>query len=180
MKKIILLFAVAIATTTIACSKSESEPGIPGGPKTSVPEELTGNWMYGNFSMTEYWSQDPSEYLGPGVEMAFAFTFNSNGTYTQYFTASTVMSGVVTYQQSVTQGMVEVNTASKTIITHPSKTHYKRTSNGHVVEERDLTKEEVSGNTTYTYTTGTESNGTEALYLTLSGTPDALTFLKQE
>jgi hypothetical protein len=179
MKKLILLIAVAIATTTIACSKSESKPDIPDGPKTSVPEELTGTWMYGNFSTTEYWSQDPTEYLGNGLEMAFAFTFNSNGTYTQYFTSSSVLSGVVTYQQSVTQGTVEVNTTSKTIITHPSKTHYKRTSNGQVVEERDLSKDEVSGNTTYAYTTGTESNGTEALYLTLSGTPEPVTFLKQ-
>ena len=180
MKKLILLLAVAIATTTIACSKSESGPGIPDGPKTNVSEELTGTWMYGNFSMTEYWRQDPSEYLGNGLQMAFAFTFNSNGTYTQYFTSSSVMSGVITYQQSVTEGTVEVNTTSKTIITHPSKVHYKRTSNGQVVEERDVTKDEVSGNTSYTYTTGTESKGTKALYLTLAGTSDPLTFLKQE
>ena len=121
MKKSILLLAVVIATATMACSKSSSKPGGEDGPKTNVPAELTGNWMYGNFSMTEYWSQDPSEYLGNGLEFAFAFTFNANGTYTQYFTGSSVMGGVVTYQQSVTQGTMEVNTATKTIITHQSK-----------------------------------------------------------
>lgn len=179
MKKSILLFAI-VAATTIGCSKSSSNPGGSDGPKTNVPSTLTGNWMHGYFSMTEYWSQDPSEYLGNGLEFAFAFTFNANGTYTQYFTSSSVMSGVVTYQQSVTQGTVEVNTATQTIITHPSKTHYKRTSNGNVVEERDLTKAEIGGATSYTYTTGKEPAGTDALYLTLQGTVDPLTFLKQE
>lgn len=179
MKKSILLLAVVIATATMACSKSSSKPGGEDGPKTNVPAELTGNWMYGNFSMTEYWSQDPSEYLGNGLEFAFAFTFNPNGTYTQYFTASSVMGGVITYQQSVTQGTMEVNTATKSFITHPSKAHYKRTVNGQVAEERDLGKSELNGGT-FTYTTGNETNGTDALYLTLQGTEDPLTFLRQD
>ena len=178
MKKSILLLAVVIATATMACSKSSSKPGGEDGPKTNVPAELTGSWMNGNFSLTEYWSQDPSEYLGNGVEVAFAFTFNPNGTYTQYFTASTVVLGVVTYQQSVTQGTMEVDAATNTFITHPSKSHYRRTSNGQVEEDRDLAKSELNGATTYTYTTGKEPNGTEALYLTLQGTTDPLTFLK--
>jgi hypothetical protein len=179
MKKSILLFAVVLATMA-ACSKSSSTPGGTDGPKTTIPAEVTGNWMYGNFSMTEYWSQDPSEYLGNGLELAFAFTFNGNGTYTQYFTASSVMSGVVTYQQSVTQGTMEVDAVTKKIITHPSKAHYKRTVSGQVAEERDLTKTELGGASTYYYTTGNETNGTPALYLTLEGTPDPFTFLKKD
>jgi len=178
MKKSILLLAVVL-TTAVACSKSSSTPGGTDGPKTNVPVELTGNWMYGNFSMTEYWSQDPSDYLGNALEFAFAFTFNTNGTYTQYFTSSSATGGVVTYQQSVTQGTMEVNTAAKKIITHPSKAHYKRTVNGQVAEERDLSKNELSGGVYY-YTTGNETNGTNALYLTLEGTTDPLTFLKKD
>ena len=134
--------------------------------------------MHGNFSLTEYWSQDPSEYLGNGLELAFAFTFNADGTYTQYFTSSAVTAGVVTYQQSVSKGTVEVKSASQTIITHVTQAHYKRTSNGNVAEERDLDKDELSGPTQYTYVKGTEPNGAEALYLTLEGTTEPLTFLK--
>lgn len=178
MKKLTLLLAVVIATATMACSKSSSKPGGEDGPKTNVPAELTGNWMYGNFSMTEYWSQDPSEYLGNGLEFVFAFTFNPNGTYTQYFTSGSAIGGVVTYQQSVTQGTMEVNTATKTFITHPSKAHYKRTVNSQVAEERDLGKSELNGGN-FIYATGNEINGTDALYLTLEGTNDPLTFLKQ-
>jgi hypothetical protein len=178
MKKLTLFLTVA--ATMIACSKSSSKPDMPETPRTEVPQELRGNWMYGDFSLTDYWSQDPSEYLGNGLELAFAFTFNADGTYTQYFTSSAVTAGGVTYQQSVSKGTVEVNSTSQTIITHVSEAHYKRTTNGQVVEERDLDKDELSGPTSYTYTRGTEPNGAEALYLTLQGTTQPLTFLKLE
>ena len=178
MKKLTLLFTALIAVATISCSKSSSNPGNPDSPQTTVPTELRGNWMYGNFSMTEYWSQDPEDYLGNGFEVALAFNFKADGSYTQYFTSSTVTLGVVTYHQSVTQGTVEIDEASKTIITHPGKAHYKRTANGKVEEDRDLGDNEMS-TSTYTYTTGKEPNGTDALYLTLSGTTDPLTFLKK-
>ena len=179
MKKLTLLFTALIAVATISCSKSSSNPRNPDSPQTTVPTELRGNWMYGNFSMTEYWSQDPEDYLGNGLEFAFAFTFNADGSYTQYFTSGSVTTGIVTYQQSVTKGTVEVNETSKTIITHPTKAHYKRTSNRQVVEERDLDDGELNGATTYTYSTGKEPNGTDAVYLTLSGTREPLTFLKK-
>jgi len=179
MKKLISLITLVMATATIACSKSSSKPGNPGTPQTNVPAALKGDWMHGDFSMTEYWSQDPDEYLGNGLEFAFAFTFNADGTYTQYFTSSSVMNGVTIYQQSVTKGTVEVNETSKTIITHPTKAHYKRTSNGQVVEERDLENNEMNDATTYSYATGVEPNGTGTLYLKLAGTNEPLAFLKK-
>jgi len=144
-----------------------------------VPAEIHGNWMYGNFSMTEYWNQDPADYIGNGMEYAFAFTFNANGTYTQYFTAGTVTGGVQTYQQSVSHGTIEVDPVAKVIKTHPSSAHYKRTVGGQVVEDRDMRKDELSTNNTYTYTTGVEPSGTDALYLTLNDTEAPLTFLRK-
>jgi hypothetical protein len=175
MKKSILLFAFVVAIAT-AYSKSSSTPGGVDGLKTDVPTEITGDSMYGNFSMTEYWNQNPADYLGNALEFAFAFTFNAGGTYTQYFTSSSVSNDITSYQQSVAQGTVEVDTATKTIITHPVKAHYKKTDNGHVTEERDLNRNELSG-ATYYYTTGIETSNTSALYLTLKGTNDPLTFL---
>jgi hypothetical protein len=177
MKQLILLLAVALTLTITACSKSDADN--PNSPRTDVPAELRGNWMFGNFSMTEYWSQNPGEYIGNGLEYAFAFTFNADGTYTQYFTSGSVSSGVQTYQQSVTNGTVEVDAVSKVIKTHPSKAHYRRTVDGQVAEDRDLSKEELSTNNSYTYTTGVEPSGTDALYLTLNGTDSPLTFLRK-
>ena len=179
MKRLLVLGSAVVALS-MSCNKSGSTPVIPSDlPRTDVPTELRGNWMHGEFSLTEYWGIDPSTYLGNALEFAFAFTFNSDGTYVQYFTSSSVMNGVTTYHQSVTHGTVEIEEATKTIKTHPASAHYKKTSNGRTLEDRDLLKEELSLST-YNYTTGAEPNGTRALYLTLKGTNEPLTFLKKE
>lgn len=172
MKKFFVLATVAIFTLT-ACTKDK-----PDGPRTDVPAELQSLWMHGYFSATEYWSQDPSEYLGNGLELAMAFQFNANGTYTQYFTARSYMAGGSTYHQSVTTGTVEIDPVAKTIITHPHKSHYKRTRNKQVEEDRDMRKDELDADN-YTYTTGVEAGGTKALYLKIAGSSSApLAFLQ--
>jgi hypothetical protein len=43
-----------------------------------MPANIPGQWMYGNFSMTEFWTQDGS-YSGNAVEVAVAFDFKANG-----------------------------------------------------------------------------------------------------
>jgi hypothetical protein len=174
MKQIFVLLAAAALFTLTACEK---EDDFKNSPRTSVPSELQGLWMHGQFSTTEYWSTDPATYMGNGFEVAFAFHFNGDGTYTQYFTSSSVVGGGVTYQQSVTKGTVEVDPVAHTIKTHALTSRYKRTRNGQTVEERDLTKKEARGTTKYDYDTGME-NGTEAIYLTLQGTTEPRTFLK--
>src|SRR4051794_33520025 len=175
MKRLILLWMVAMVSATVAYSRSYT--GNPDSSRTSVSEEVKGNWMCGHFSMTEYWSQNPVEYIGNGVEYAFAFTFNADGTYTQYFTAGSVTNGVRTYQQSVAKGTVEIDPVSKAIKTHATQVHYRRTVGKQIADDRDLEQREFSANNNYTYTRGQEPNGAAALYLTLAGTNSPLTFL---
>ena len=135
--------------------------------------------MFGNFSMTEYWSQDPYEYLGNGLQLAFAFTFfNADGTYTQYFTSSSVMNGATIYQQSVTKGTLEVDAENKIIKTYPYTSHYKRTQSGRVVEEKDMPTDKLTPSTYY-YDRGVETNGPQALHLKLDDTEEPLTFLQK-
>ncbi|TDH27303.1 hypothetical protein EXU57_06855 [Segetibacter sp. 3557_3] len=180
MKQVVLVLCVAAFFATSACEKTGDKPGEFGtGPRTNVPAALKGTWMYGKFSMTEYWSVDPSTYLGNGLEFAIAFTFHPDGTYTHYFTSRSVMAGFSTYNQSVTKGTVEIDEQNQTIKMHAATSHYKRTKNGRVEEDRDMRKEEVHGTTSYTYTTGKESSGTNALYLKLQGTATPLTFFQQ-
>ena len=180
MKTLFVMGVAFIAFATMSCKKSETTPRIPADmPRTDVPAALQGSWLHGEFSLTEYWSTDPSTYLGNGLEFAFAFTFKNDGTYVQYFTSSSVMNGVTTYHQSVTYGTVEIDEATKTIKTHPSSSHYKRTTNGTIQEDRDMRLDELHLST-YEYTTGNEPNGTSALYLTLENTTEPFTFLKQD
>ncbi|MBN9381031.1 MAG: hypothetical protein J0H74_09705 [Chitinophagaceae bacterium] len=181
MNRIILLAVVVLACLFGNCQKEKGKAdpdNFGNGPRTNVPVSLQGSWMYGYFSMTEYWSQNPAEYIGNGFQFAIAFKFNANGTYEQYFTSSTVSGTVVTYQQSVTKGTVEVDESAQTIITHANTAHYKETKNGQTTQERDLKKSELTATTKYTYESGTENNGSKAIYLKLNGTGNALTFLQ--
>jgi hypothetical protein len=184
MKKLILSAAIISAALFGACQKSKTatttaSAACPENPRTTVTAALQGNWMYGNFSMTEYWNQNPGDYLGNALQYAIAFKFNADGTYEQYFTSSSVSLGITTYQQSVTKGTVVIDEAAKTIKTYACSAHYKRTRNGQTVEERDPAKNELTLLTTYTYTKGIEPSGTKAIYLTLQGTTNPLTFLQK-
>lgn len=183
MKNLMIAAVVLLSAMTGACQQSKNRVNTGAicrdKPRATVPVSLRGNWMYGNFSMTEYWSQNPASYLGNALQYAIAFKFNADGTYEQYFTSSAVMGGVVTYQQSVTKGTVVVDATSGTIKTYACSSHYKRTKGGRTVEERDMQKQELTTLTSYTFNTGTEASGTKAVYLTLQGTNNPLTFLQK-
>lgn len=184
MKKFLLSAIIVSAALLGSCQKdkktnSSGSTACPENPRTSISAALQGGWMYGYFSMTEYWSQNPSDYIGNGFEFAIAFKFNADGTYEQYFTSSTVSGGVRTYQQSVSKGTAVLDEANKTLKTYACSAHYKRTRNNQTVEERDLLKSEITTLTTYSYTTGTEPNGTKAINLTLQGTASPLKFLQK-
>src|SRR4051812_40691434 len=122
MRNLFLFIMVAAVCSLAACAKDNLSDGIPANsPRTEVPGDLQHLWMYGHFSTTEYWTQDPSTYIGNAFEIAIAFQFHADGTYTHYFTSSSVVGGVTTYNQSVTTGTVEIDAVNKTITTHPFK-----------------------------------------------------------
>lgn len=184
MKKTTLLIVFITVASLFACGEDDflSESPIdkcPGNPKAPVSASFNASWMYGSFSMTEYWSQNPSEYIGNGFEMAIAFKFNSDGTYEQYFTSKTANLGVSTFHRSLTKGTVVIDETNKTIKTYACSAHYMRSKNGIAEENRDLNQNEMTLQSTYTYTLGTEPNGTKALYLKLNGSGSALTFLQK-
>jgi hypothetical protein len=181
MKSALLTAVVAFTTFLGSCQKSNKidDEAFGNGPKTEVPADLPGTWMYGNFSMTEYWSTNPSTYIGNAFEFAIAFKFNANGTYEHYFTSRTVSNGISTYHQSVTKGTIEIDKVNKRIITHAGSARYKRTQGGITQEDRNLSPNEITTTTTYEYTMGTEPNGVRAVYLKLNGTGSPLTFLQK-
>lgn len=181
MKKMFLLVLMVNLLMLGSCTKNDkgNPNNIPSDlPRTDVPATIQGTWMYGSFSMTEYWSQDPSEYIGNGFTMAIAFKFLNNGTYEQYFTSSSVVAGVTTFHQAVTKGTLVIDPVLHTIVTHPATSHYKRTRNRQVEEDRDMRKDEINS-VKYFYQAGVEPNGTSALYLALNANENPLTFLKK-
>ena len=184
MKKFLITAGIiALATTSFSQQSTKTQkvkyPVTTTSAETKSATSLQGCWMYGNFSTTEYWSVSPGKYLGNAFQFAIAFKFNVDGTNEQYFSSGTFTAGASTYHQSISKGKAIIDTVAKTITTYPSSAHYKRTRMGVVEEDRDMLPKEISNNTVYTYRKGKESNGTEAIYLTMLGTKDALAFLKK-
>jgi hypothetical protein len=178
------ILVLCIATLSFAQTKEKKryKPAsvTVASAETTIPADVQGTWMYGNFSTTEYWSKAPATYLGNALTFAIAFAFHADGTYDQYFTSSSVLGGIATYHQSFTKGRFTVNAEDHTITTIPSFSHYKRTKMGKTEEDRDMRPSEIAGSTTYTYKKSTEPNGTEAIRLTIQGTNSPLTFLKKQ
>lgn len=185
MKKVILTaFVLSLAIVGFSQRKAQKldKPSATttASAETSIPKELQGTWMYGNFSTTEYWSTSPGTYLGNALTFAIAFTFHADGTYEQYFTSSSVMTGVPVYHQSFTKGSFKVDEAASSITTTSLFSHYKRTRGSVTEEDRDMKLSELSASTTYRYKKGLEPNGTASIQLTITGSNSPLTFLKKQ
>src|SRR5215218_9039722 len=112
MRNAFLATAIVALFALTACEKDVKDEIPDNLPRTQVGTDLQALWMFGYFSTTEYWSTDPSTYLGNALEFAIAFQFNADGSYTHYFTSSSVQSGSKVYQQSVTKGTIEVDEAN--------------------------------------------------------------------
>ncbi|MFN8344548.1 MAG: hypothetical protein U0X91_06075 [Spirosomataceae bacterium] len=65
------------------CTKEDTLSDLGG----NIPAATVGKWMYGSFSMSDFWSYD-GQYQGKPFELAVVFDFKSNGTYEKYFIAS--------------------------------------------------------------------------------------------
>jgi hypothetical protein len=180
MKRILVL---SIVCFSLCCSCKKDSVKMPEqygeGPRTAAPPAMQGSWMYGNFSMNEYWSQNPADYLGNAFEFAIAFRLNENGTYEQYFSSRSVVGLTMIYHQSLSKGTIELNPSENSMITHANLAHYKRTVNGITVEDRDLENTEMTLTNHYTYELHTEINGTRAMLLKLNGEGNPLRFLKK-
>ena len=182
MKKILIFLFTFLLTGNLSAQKKTKPIPVKTSSITKIsaaPLEVQGSWMYGHFSMTEYWSTAPRTYLGNAFTFAIAFKFHADGIYEHYFTSSTVSGVWTVYHQSVTKGNFKVDEAAKTITTLPASAHYKRTKMGMTDEERDMRPDEITSGTTYQYTTGMEPSGTKAIYLMMPGTKNALAFLKK-
>ena len=158
MKKI--LFLPILLVVFFSCKKDDtgSPSNTPPGGSTT-PSEAVGDWLYGSFSMTEFWGYDGS-YLGNAFELSVAFTFNADGSYEQFFISQANNYGCSTQALSFYKGYVTFTDSSFT--THPSEGHFKGfysclpSSNF----DRDAEQSELTVQTYY-YEMETDSNGKE-------------------
>ncbi|WP_266366551.1 hypothetical protein [Tellurirhabdus rosea] len=120
MKKILAVL-LSLALFTTSCKKDGSVPE----PQGNTPSQAVGQWMYGSFSMSEFWSYD-GRYQGKPFELAVMFHFKSNGTYEKYFVASTRdYSGCQTQAFSSEKGRVKFDEDNGSFTTTPSEGTYR-------------------------------------------------------
>ncbi|NID12888.1 hypothetical protein [Fibrivirga algicola] len=119
--KTLFVTLLAVAALTTSC-KTNSRDVLPGG---SVDAQAVGKWMYGSFSMSDFWSYDGRN-LGKPFELAVVFDFKASGTYEKYFVAaaqdySSCRTEAFTYEK----GRVDFNEAERSFTTTPTEGQYR-------------------------------------------------------
>ena len=120
MKKVIFSFFILVSL--FSCKEDPITEATPDTPAGNVPSEAVGKWMYGTFSMSEFWAYDGS-YVGNAFELSVAFNFNADGTYEQYFAAQTNDWSCSTQSFSYFKGTVIFTDSSFTV--YPSEGNYR-------------------------------------------------------
>ena len=117
---------LAVMSIIIFISVSwQTAPGRPGTSYSRVPEELTGKWLNGTFSMSNWWSYDGKKYIGNPYNRSVAFHFTDNGE-VEFFLVIRTHSGycsteAFTYQK----GRVKFNEAGNSFTVFPEAGNYR-------------------------------------------------------
>nr|WKN38278.1 hypothetical protein K4G66_06130 [Tunicatimonas sp. TK19036] len=120
MKRVFLSLMISGITAFSSCIKDDPEPEAP---RTNVPTEMVGKWMYGSFNMIEFWNYDGS-YDGPGFQLAVVFDFKQGGDYEYYFMAEANSYGCKTDAFTYHKGTVEFNSNNSFTI-HPADGNFR-------------------------------------------------------
>ena len=120
MKKAI--FSFLIIASFASCKEDPITNVDPNNPNGHVVSEAVGQWLHGNFSMTEYWAYDGS-YVGNAFEQSVAFDFNADGSYEQYYAAQTNDWGCSTQAFSYSKGTVVFTDSSFTV--YPTEGNFR-------------------------------------------------------
>jgi hypothetical protein len=145
-KHLLLLFClVFFASCTI-----DDESDKPSTPKKDVPAEYAKSWLYGTFSMSEFWSHS-GEYLGNAFELSVAFKFTPDGNFEKYFVAQSRNYSCVTQAFTFAKGTVVFDEAAKTFTIYPTEGRYRGFDN--CIDknnlERPFKSEELKSETYY-------------------------------
>jgi hypothetical protein len=160
--KSIFMFSLCIATLiTVACSKSKGDNDIliPDTPRSEVPDELTGKWLNGTFSMSNWWSYDGKNYVGNPYSRSTAFTFLKNGEAEFFQVIKTFNGTCATEGFSYFKGTVKFNTADHSLTFYPQKGNFRGfySCAGSSNFNRAAKKEELNPITVY-WTRETDTN----------------------
>ncbi|SDK97317.1 hypothetical protein SAMN05421823_10432 [Catalinimonas alkaloidigena] len=159
-----LLGVVALGLMLSSCIEDDPAPQTP---RSEVPAKMQGQWMYGTFSMTDFWKYDGS-YVGNAFELAVAFDFKKNGEIEMYFMSSSAYYNCRTQAFTYEKGTVEFHD-NNSFTMHPTEGSYRGfyTCSPSQNFNRKAKPDELKASTYY-YTFETDEYGKEHLVIRFS------------
>lgn len=158
----LLVFAAALA----ACSDGNGTgPDNPSTPSTPVPDQLSGEWVYGNISPTNFWNDHTGQYSGNAYGIGVILDLKPNGRYTQMVYIYTQQYACSMQTWTHTEGTVTVNGGQ--ISFYPHKGNYKAadTCIGKNNFQRAMTGDEIASKQGETWAWEVDySSGQEKLF----------------
>jgi hypothetical protein len=116
-----LLFLILPALLTLACKKSDDfDPAT----QSKAPTEVAGKWMWGTFSMSNFWTYD-GQYAGKPFEQALVFDFKPNGEYEEYVINAVNSYGCKTEAFTYFKGKVKFDEDEQSFTITPTSGNYR-------------------------------------------------------
>jgi hypothetical protein len=111
-----MLFSFAAPAAGVTAN--QSDPG-------KVPPELTGKWLNGSFSMSNWWSYDGKKYIGNPYSRSVAFNFTENGEAEFFLVIKTHTGYCATEAFTYHKGRVKFNEADQSFTVYPESGNYR-------------------------------------------------------
>ncbi|MBO0930259.1 hypothetical protein [Fibrella aquatilis] len=123
--KTVFFFLLGFVLITTSCKKDGAADVQPGSnPGGSLPTAVVGKWMYGSFSMADFWTYNGT-YAGKPFELAVVFDFKANGTYEKYFVSSARDYSCRTEAFTYEKGIVKFSEADGSFTCTPTEGKYR-------------------------------------------------------
>lgn len=123
-KIITSLFITSLIVLTHAGNATDRDT-IRASRSGKIPTELTGKWLNGTFSMSNWWSYDGKKYIGNPYSRSVAFNFLSTGE-TEFFLVIKTHTGYCSTEAfTYHKGVVQFNEANHSFTVTPQKGNYR-------------------------------------------------------
>ncbi|GAA4453349.1 hypothetical protein GCM10023189_18240 [Nibrella saemangeumensis] len=146
MKKLILsLLTLSFLATACTNPDNQIEPAI----QSKVPGDVSGKWMWGTFSMSNFWKE--GQYAGNPYEQSVVFDFKPNGEYEQYVINATTSYNCRTEAYTYIKGKVKFDEDEQTFTLTPKSGNYRGNYSCAPSKnfKRDAKQSELKGGTFY-------------------------------
>lgn len=148
-------------------------------PRTEVPADLVGDWLYGTISPTNFWDDHTGQYEGSAYGISDYYRFDGDGTFEEYTYLYTQSYGCRTQAWTRMEGTVAFDGA--TFTKYAGAGRYRAADNCIAAYnfERDMKPEEVAQHQGQVYDWGLEADpasGDVVLWIAPAGSGEAAAY----